>query len=257
MTHYLMNYAYFINKFDLDRAASLHRAEHWQAMNDTDRAVLDVIRQYSVKYGAAHLKHDTIAAAIGKSNITARRAVRKLVELKIIEKTHYVRPVMNGLGANIYTVLPFEEPKKPLQREGLREGHMEDKKAEITVKEEQNDVKTSPILEQEATATTYFGRMKAFLMSTIGDAKLARNFFGVYRKLTLPMLKFSIHADRGEEFEALGIRALQIALQATKRKDIRNLPGYYSGVLRKLINEALFSDAFMDYTIPPIGAGLD
>ena len=245
MTYYLTNYAYFTNKFDLDRAASSHRAEHWQAMNDTDRAVLDVIRQYSVKYGAAHLKHDTIAAAIGKSNITARRAVRKLVELKIIEKTHYVRPVMNGLGANIYAVLPFEEPKKLEKMEVVAE-------EKASVKEEQNDVTVSPIVEQQAAPTTYFGRMKAFLASTIGDAKLARNFFGVYRKLTIPMLKFSIHADRKDEFEALGIRALQIATQATKQKNIRNLPGYYSGVLRKLIDEALFSDAFMDYTMSPV-----
>ena len=248
MTYYLTNYAYFTNKFDLDRAASSHRAEHWQAMNDTDRAVLDVIRQYSVKYGAAHLKHDTIAAAIGKSNITARRAVRKLVELKIIEKTHYVRPVMNGLGANIYAVLPFEDPKKPEKTEVVRGEKVE----KAVVKEAQKDMKISPIVEQQAAPTTYFGRMKAFLASTIGDAKLARNFFGVYRKLTIPMLKFSIHADRGEEFEALGIRALQIAVQATKRKNIRNLPGYYSGVLRKLIDQALFSDAFMEYTMPPV-----
>ncbi len=242
MTHYLKNYAYFTNKFDLDRAASEHRAEHFQAMNKTDRAVLDVIRQYSVKYGAAHLKHDTIASAIGKSNVTVRRAVRKLVSLGIIEKTHYVRPVMNGLGANIYAVLPFREPEiKPV------------KKVRETSVEKKNTCQACSKPKEEAAPTTYFGRMKAFLTSTIGNAKLARNFFGAYRQLTIPMLKFSIHAHKGELFEELGIQSLHIATQATKKKQIHNLPGYFSGVLRELMNEALFSDAFMDYAAPPIG----
>ena len=71
MTHYLTNYAYFTNKFELDEAAAKHKHEHWNEMNHTDRDVLDVIRRYSVKFGAAHLKHDTIAEAIGKSNVTA------------------------------------------------------------------------------------------------------------------------------------------------------------------------------------------
>lgn len=244
MTHYLQNYAYFTNKFDLDHAASTHRAEHWQAMNPTDRAVLDIIRQYSVKYGAAHLKHDTIAERIGKSNVTVRRAIRKLIALKIIEKTHFVRPVMNGLGANIYAIKPFEDT--------VEENEVnEDKRPEV----EQVTTKTN--MDEKAVSekmpTTFFERMKNLLASTLGENQEARNFFGVYRQLTIPMLKFSIHADKGPLFETLGIQALQISVQATKRKKIRNLPGYFSGVLRELIDEALFSDAFMEYTVPPLG----
>lgn len=109
MTNYLTDYAYFTNKYDLDAAASQHKQENWQAMNHTDRDVLDVIRRYAVKFGAAHLKHDTIAKAIGKSNATARRAIRKLVQLGIIDRIHYVCPVINGLGANIYAHRPYSE----------------------------------------------------------------------------------------------------------------------------------------------------
>ena len=156
---------------------------------------------------------------------------------------------MNGLGANIYAVLPFEEPKKVEKKEVIAEK----KVAKTVVTEERNSVTVRQIAEQQAAPTTYFGRMKAFLATTIGDVKLARNFFGAYRQLTIPMLKFSIHEDKGELFEELGIRAMHIATQATKNKRIHNLPGYFSGVLRELINEALFSDAFMDYTMPPIG----
>lgn len=114
MTNYLTKYAYFTNKIDLDKAASEHKQEHWRAMNNTDRDVLDVIHRYSVEFGAAHLKHESIAEAIGKSYSTVRRVIRKLLKLGIIDRVHYVRPVMNGLGANIYAIRPFEDILKRL-----------------------------------------------------------------------------------------------------------------------------------------------
>lgn len=240
MTNYLADYAYFTNKFDLDEAASQHKHEHWQAMNQTDRDVLDVIRRYSVKFGAAHLKHDTIADAIKKSNPTVRRAIRKLVQLGIIDKIHYVRPVMNGLGANIYAIKPYKEPVK----------------LEVVAKDKPMPKSVAPTTvsaEQPAAPTTLFERMKTMLSSTIGKSTLARRFFGVYRQQTLPMLKFSIHEHKGELFEQLGIQALHIATQATKRREVKNLPGYYSGILRELIDKALFGDAFKDYDVPVEG----
>lgn len=241
MTNYLSKYAHFTNKFDLDKAASLHKDANWQALNKTDLATLDVIRRYSVKFGAAHLKHDTIAEAIQKSNTTARRAVRKLVKLKIIDRIHYVRPVMNGLGANIYAIRPFENPQK---------------KKDINVPAEKIVLPEAPsevIAAEEGITpmpTTFFERMKTLLSSTIGEHTHARRFFGVYRQLTLPMLKFSIHAHKGDLFEQLGLQAMLIVVQATKRKKIKNMPGYYAGTLRKLIDQALFNDAFEDYDRP-------
>ena len=95
--------------------------------------------------------------------------------------------------------------------------------------------------------------MKSFLSSTIGESKIARNIYGVYRHQSQQMLKFSIHEDKGELFETLALQALRISVQTTKHKTVNNLPGYYSGVLRELIDKALFSDAFMDYDVPVEG----
>ena len=81
MTTYLSGYAHFTNKLDLDAATSQHVLTNWNEMNQTERAVLDMIRRYSVKYGAAHQKHETIEKAIKKSNATVRRAIRKLEKL--------------------------------------------------------------------------------------------------------------------------------------------------------------------------------
>lgn len=245
MTNYLADYAHFTNKYDLDRAASQHKRANWNDMNHTDRDVLDVIRRYSVKFGAAHLKHDTIAKVIGKSNATVRRAIRKLIQLGIIDRIHYVRPVMNGLGANIYAIRSysdtpkFEKPTSPEPKQVNPPPKQEAQKTDFT--------------EQSPEPTTLFGRMKQMLSSTIGEVTLARRFFGVYRQQTISMLKFSIYENKSQLFEQLGIQALQIAVQSTKQKNIQNLPGYYSGVLRELINKSLFSDAFKDYDVPVEG----
>lgn len=252
MTNYLTDYAYFTNKHDMDEAAWQHKKENWNDMNNTDRDVLDVIRRYSVKFGAAHLKHDTIAKAIGKSNATVRRAIRKLHQLGIIDRIHYVRPVMNGLGANIYAIRPYSETSKTNKPEKLATTGFQQENPKVAQAPTQ-DVKTTDPIESVSVPTTLFGRMKNMLSSTIGEDTLARRFFGVYRQQTLPMLKFSIHEHKSELFEQLGIQALHIALQSTKRKQIQNLPGYYSGVLRELIDKALFGDAFKDYDVPVEG----
>ncbi len=107
MINYLADYSYFSSTEEMDEAAKRHQQTNWNAMNKTDRAVLDIIRRSSVKFGAAQLKHDTIANTTGKSNATIRRAIRKLEQLGIIDRIHYIRPIMNGLGANIYVIKPF------------------------------------------------------------------------------------------------------------------------------------------------------
>lgn len=107
MTLYLADYAQFKFKTDMDQAVEQHITANRNFLNDSDRAVLNVIRRDSLKYGAAHLKHSTIEKATQKSNATVRRSIRKLERLGIIKRIHYIRPVMSGLGANIYVIKPF------------------------------------------------------------------------------------------------------------------------------------------------------
>jgi hypothetical protein len=254
MTTYLADYAHFTNKDDMDNAVKEHIAAHWNAMNDTERAVLDMIRRYSVKYGAAHLKHETMEKALKKSNATIRRAIRKLEQLGIIDRIHFVRPIMSGLGANIYAINHFSEQGELNSRDDAdKPDNSKDKPTKlknepllsksITTK----DLKTTSPAEQ--FSTTLYGRMKSLLSTTTGETTLARKLFGVYRQQSTQMLKFSIYADKEELFEQLALQSLQIAVQATKQKKISNLPGYFSGVLRELIGKALFSDIYQEYDV--------
>ncbi|WP_318617708.1 helix-turn-helix domain-containing protein [Sporosarcina sp. YIM B06819] len=258
MTIYLKDFARFANTQDMDEAAQRHVIKHWNEMNPTDRAVLDMIRRYSVKYGAAHLKHDTMADKIGKSNVTVRRAIRKLESLGIIERIHYIRPVMNGLGANIYVILPFVDQSTltmPATADKPCDSEADDVFPEPEAFSfESKNIKTHTLTdtypaEPAPTPTTLFGRIKDLLSTTIGDNSLARQLFGIYRAQSLRMMKFSLHEQQGDLFERLAIQALHIAVQASKRKTVRNIPGYFDGVLRKLIDKALFEDIFKEYDV--------
>ncbi|WP_391209335.1 helix-turn-helix transcriptional regulator [Psychrobacillus sp. L4] len=256
MTYYLQDYARFTNIADMDVAAEKHLSLHWNSMTNSDRRVLDVIRRYSVKYGAAHLKHATIENAIGISNATVRRAIRKLEKLGIIKKVHFIRPVMSGLGANIYIILPFHD-------QGQMNDRDEDYKPQDTKENEpisENEpflyksinkdlIKTSP-QESFQYSTSLFSRMKNLLIGTIGKTNLAREFYGIYRSISGKMLRFDIYKDDKPVFEDLAYRALRITLMTTKRKVIRNLPGYFKGVLDKLVDETYFEDMFMYFDTP-------
>ncbi|MBD7908519.1 hypothetical protein [Sporosarcina gallistercoris] len=255
MTHYLSRYAKFNSKEEMDAAARTHLDIHCNSLNKTDRAVLEMIRCYSVKYLAAHLKHETIEKKLAVSNSTVRRSLRKLEKLQIIERIHYVRPVMSGLGANIYVILPVDDQGK-LDR-GPRSIEADESKDSTTHFENEPSLYKSKNLKDliktshpaaEKLSTTLFGKMKS-LLSISGDTAKARNFFGIYRVLSRKMLKFEIHQEKGPLFEELAHRATRIAVMAQKTKTIRNLPGYFKGVLRQLMTEALFADIYQEYSV--------
>ena len=261
MTHYLKEYTRFNTIEEMDAAAEQHVITHWDELTKSDRQVLDVIRRYSVKYGAAHLKHGTIEETIGKSNVTVRRAIRKLVNLDIIEKIHYIRPVMSGLGANIYIILPFDDQGKMNDRDHDDKPH-EDKENEQLPADEallsksllkSKDLNYTSPTESPKLSTSLFSRMKDLLAWTIGDTKLAREFYGIHKAISGRMLKYEIYKDDRHVFEDLAYRALMITVMATKKKVIRNLPGYFKGVLDKLVDETYFKDIFMLFDKPVEG----
>ncbi|MBY0221608.1 hypothetical protein [Sporosarcina aquimarina] len=261
MTHYLSQYAKFQNKIEMDTAARKHVDLHWNAMNKTDRAVLDMIRCYSVQYLAAHLKHQTIETKLNISNSTVRHTLRKLEKLQIIERIHYVRPVMSGLGANIYVILPINDQGNldrgietdELSKNAVSKPILENEPSFYKSQNIKDPIKTSHH-EGEKLSTSLFAKMMKILALT-GDDSKTREYYGIYRGQTGRMLKFGIHKDKGKLFEDLAYRAMRISVLAMKKKKIRNLPGYFSGVLRELIDKALFGDIYQEYSVSVDGLG--
>ncbi|REB07114.1 hypothetical protein DVB69_09665 [Sporosarcina sp. BI001-red] len=255
MTHYLSQYAKFTSKEAMDFSARQHLDTHWNQLNKTDRAILEIIRCYSVKYLAAHLKHETIEKKLGKSNSTVRRAICKLENLQIIERIQFVRLVMSGLGANIYVILPVNEQGRMGSGTSLKEADVSGVSKKQSEKEPslykskslKDLIKTSQPA-AEKLSTTLFGKMKS-LLSFSGDVSKAREFCGIHKSLSGKMLKFDIHKGKEELFEDLSYQATHITVMATKAKNIRSMPGYFRGVLRQLMCEALFKDIYQEYTV--------
>lgn len=102
-----------------------------------------------------------------------------------------------------------------------------------------------PRVISEMSPHTYYVRFKSLLRHSTKASKL----YGIYRAQSARMLKFSIHEDKGALFEALSIQAPTITCQTTKKKNIRNIRGYFDGVHRNLIDKLLFKDSFMDYDV--------
>ena len=147
---------------------------HWNSTNTTERAVLDIIRCYSVKYGAAHLKLETIEKAIKKSDATVQRVIRKLVKLDIIERIHYIRPVLSGLSANIYVIKTlYDQSKLNSPAEAVDPSCSEAQPADSQTQAFLSKAISSKILKRtsppKVLPTTLFSNLKSFLPSTIGE----------------------------------------------------------------------------------------
>lgn len=120
--NYLYEYSTFETVKEMDEAISEHIRRNNYELNKTDRDVLLTLSRYACKYkGVSHLKVATIAEIVGKSSITVRRALNKLVSLNIIEKVSFMRSKSGGNGANIYVIMPSDDKAEKIDREEVEE----------------------------------------------------------------------------------------------------------------------------------------
>lgn len=243
---YLSDYQTFENKLHLNEAISVHISRHSYDLNDTARDVLSMLARYAVKYpGVAHLKVATIAAHVGKSTITIRRVLNKLSALGIIEKVTFMRKVSGGNGANVYRFLPIDDIPEMIAREEAIEptetsGEHAENAAEPITSLKQKDLINNTYSSE--SLPSFYGQFKAFIYGTIGkgNQSLISRLYGVYKAHSTPLL-------RGQAFdkksvEQAGRQALKVAVMATKSKHIRNLAGYYNGVLDRMLDRLYFEE---------------
>lgn len=238
--NYLSEYQTFDNKSELNEAISAHISAHTYELNDTARDVLMMLARYSVKFpGVAHLKTATIADSIGKTGRTVRRAIALLVELGIIEKVPFMRSVSGGYGANVYRIMPYDVQSELSTREEVVEP--------TEIRAESVEIENEPITslkQQDIINNTYYkpfyARFKAFIGSTIGkdSQRLVSRLYGVYLSHSTPLLR--ANAFDKVDVEQAGYNALHAAIMAMKSKNIRNVAGYYNGVLDRMLDRLYF-----------------
>lgn len=255
----LKEYAHFTDTQAMDDATRNHIDAHSKELNKTDKAILESIRLHSVSQCATKLLVKTIADEVGKSKLTVRRSLSKLVRLNIIDRISTYRPINVGQGASILLIRPFisqndtpemtprEVAGKPIVPT-VERGEIEGVSSSFITN------KPKPIQsfhDTYASQPSLYNRFKSILSNSTGDQSVASRLFGIYKAQSIKLMKFEIHKDQGELFEDLAIQALRITTQATKNKKIKSVTGYYDGVLRELISKTLFGDLFKEFSVEP------
>ncbi|MCY9057131.1 helix-turn-helix domain-containing protein [Bacillus inaquosorum] len=201
--------------------------------------VLKVLSRHAVKTpGVAYLKLATIAELIGKHRVTVIRAVKRLITLGIIRKEIKYRPVSGGNGANMYVILPATKADvtpSMLPRQSAEKPT--ETKAEASKRKDEAVISQSKL---KLLRNTY-AAFKSAVNTFVSDRKLTSKLYGIYLAHT-SYLKGIYTTDTLQE---IGLEAVRQTFIATKRKSIRNLAGYYNGVLDRMLDR-LFDARFDD-----------
>lgn len=244
MTIYLQDYKTFNSKTELNEAVAAHLSNN--KLNKTERDVLWMLSQYSVKYyGASHLKAQTIADKVEKSIRTVRRVLKRLEQLNIILPIRTTRKVMGGKGANIFKILPYDDLKN--NNDTLNLSHCEQPEKVVTTsvsKSKKNNEPFSSLNKLSNTDDTQESintkdkiknnKLKKSLLKTIPSsiAKTLDVFFDDYQdiyKIYGTMLKAKSNAPfevQFEEDEGLFNDALMNVIRRFKTGKVANLHGY-------------------------------
>lgn len=238
--NYLRDHSPFSSTQELNEVVGEHIARNKYNLNPTDRDVLMMLSRYAVKYsGVAHLKVATIAKAINKSAITARRALNKLARLSIIEKRSFFRDVTGGNGANLYVFLAVNDRAEMIEREEVEELAAASEQGDssenepiqfISAREVSKDV-LEPL--DRADDRPYV-RFKNAVATFIGsDKRLLYRLYGVYLSQT-KALRNAYHAN---ELIDVAIRGINATFKASKSRSIRNIAGYFNGVISNMLDD--------------------
>lgn len=207
---------------ELNAAVRAHKRKH--ALNATEQAVLDVLARYSCKdIGKSWLAKSKIAELVGKSRRTIIRVCNKLESLGIIRQ--YERKRETGdrrQTSNLIVILPAEET--------------------LVTPECHTEETPQRNLNNNYIHNTFYGKFRQLIESTLGDTdkRLIYRLYGVYKAHSTPLMR--LNAFDKESVEAIGWHALKTAIMATKRKKIRNLAGYFNGVLDRMLDRLYFDE---------------
>ncbi|QHA36885.1 helix-turn-helix domain-containing protein [Rossellomorea marisflavi] len=244
---YLSQHQSFQSVAALNEALYRHTCDHYFAMNETDHNVLKMLGRYAVKYvGVAHLKAATIAEAIGKSEKTVRRALSKLQGLGVIAKVKTLRKVSGGYGANLYVIqppMPITDQSQVSSRQEAEEpvttpSEPAKKEAEACTSSSAKELSNDKTYADADVAASPYRQFKRMAENFVADRKLTNRLYGIY----LAQSSYLKTAFDPSDLLNAAIEALKVTFQATKRKRIRNVCGFYTGVIDKLYDRLYFAE---------------
>ncbi|MEH6868925.1 helix-turn-helix domain-containing protein [Bacillus safensis] len=216
---------------ELNGAIRTHIYRNKSNLSPSAIDVLKVLSRHAVKTpGVAWLKIDSIASLIGKHRTTIIRAIKRLETLGIIRKEIKYRPVSGGNGANMYVILapasssataqmqPRQDAAKPT---GSKADRPKSEDEAVILKSKNNLLRNT------------YAAFKNVIDCLVTDRRLTSRLYGVYLAQT-SALKSAYDKSLLDE---IGLNALRTVFRTVKNRPIRNLVGYYSGTLNRMLDE--------------------
>jgi Fe2+ or Zn2+ uptake regulation protein len=240
MTIYLAKYKTFNSIQELNH----HVDQYRQQTTETEFRILWKISNYAVKYiGAAHLKASTLADALGVSTKTIYRTLKSLAKKGIIEKIATTRKIHGGKGASIIRILPHVPSY--LSHCGNEDSLTESRHEQSVIQKETailfnpKTISITNTYEKEFATVSFYDRFKQLLVHTIAaDQSVISRLYGVYKAHSTVLLRGSSFTQ--QQIEIVAEQALKVTVQATKNKKLKNIVGYFNGVLDRKLDHLYF-----------------
>ncbi|QGQ48234.1 helix-turn-helix domain-containing protein [Metabacillus sediminilitoris] len=218
---------------DLNQSIYNHITHYNENLSPTMITILKLLGRYSIKYlGVSFLTKNKIGELVGKSRRTIIRVCHELENLGIIKQYPLKRGSDQQQTSNAIVIQPYVEQVE-------NKNVTQDKQENVTPKT------NSSSLNNLKDLNTYDGPIQLPYQSFRNmchcftkEKKIVNRLYGVYLgqiKHIKPFYDEKVLLD-------LGILAIKLAFQATKRKKIDNLFGYYNGVLDQLFTKLYFED---------------
>ncbi|OKL35309.1 hypothetical protein [Domibacillus mangrovi] len=198
---------------------------------------LDYLRDISREYlGLSFRKQRTIATDFElKKPDTIGFWLKKLAELSIVR----ILPTKRSRGmqqtANFVQILPIQTV------EHKKSGQAKEKNGELEVNINSNTktINTNTYSDEIVQRlTSPYVKFKESVQSFIGDGhvKLINRLYGIW-------LAHTKHGSCNEIAAlTLGIQAIKATMQATKRKEIKSITGYFNGTVQRMMQRLIKTD---------------
>lgn len=216
---------------ELNGAIRTHIYRNKSNLSPSAIDVLKVLSRHAVKTpGVAWLKIDSIATLIGKHRTTIIRAIKRLETLGIIRKEIKYRPVSGGNGANMYVILAPASSSATAQMQ-LRQDTAKPTESKADRPKSENE---AVILKSKNNLLrNTYAAFKNVIDCFVTDRRLTSRLYGVYLAQTSAL---KVVYDKSL-LDEIGLNALRIVFRTIKNRPIRNLVGYYSGTLNRMLDE--------------------
>jgi DNA-binding Lrp family transcriptional regulator len=198
---------------------------HARQLTGTEAAVFDVLSRHSCKYpGVSFLTKTNIGKLVGKSRRTIIRVCQRLEEQGIIRQYELRRQSDGQQTSNAIVILP------------VISADVSEKEAPVT----QDVTPLSPSLSDKpkellSNTSSPYRRFKQL----IADKKVRNKIYGVWLAHT-SYLK-GVYSD--SVLLNVGITA---AMTTFKSTGVKNIVGYYNGVLDRMLDRLYFTDVYGD-----------